>query len=158
MQRRRTSSLTRRRRSAFSGRAPHWNRGGVGESRGGFAATVDKRNEEQTSQHTDNPHCAGKHRLTSQYVSTVNRQPSTVNRKYHCHSHPVDENITVVSGISSHDANATSVTFRKGERIDSPRGRGVIRQGYASGEIVEYEIAGDDGTAFMANQSEMRRP
>ena len=64
-----------------------------------------------------------------------------------------------IHGVSTlDDANAASIfTFRKDEHIDSPRGKGVIRQGYASGDIIQYEIAGDDGTAFMANQNEMRR-
>ena len=56
------------------------------------------------------------------------------------------------------DPDAASVfTFRKGERVNSPRGKGAIRHGYASGEIIQYEIVGDDGSVFMANQNEMRR-
>lgn len=65
-----------------------------------------------------------------------------------------------VNGVKTlDDADASSVfTFRKGERVDSPRGAGVIREGYASGEIIQYQIATDAGSEFMANQSEMRRP
>jgi quercetin dioxygenase-like cupin family protein len=56
------------------------------------------------------------------------------------------------------DADASRVfTFRRGERIDSPMGRGVIRNGYASGDIIQYEIEGENGNAFMASQSEMKR-
>jgi quercetin dioxygenase-like cupin family protein len=56
------------------------------------------------------------------------------------------------------DSGATAVfTFRKGEKVQSARGAGVIRQGYSSGDIIQYEIAGDSGTAFMVDQSALRR-
>lgn len=56
------------------------------------------------------------------------------------------------------DADAATVfTFRKGERVQAPRGRGTIRQGYSSGEIIQYEIGSDDGSLFMANQNELQR-
>jgi quercetin dioxygenase-like cupin family protein len=58
--------------------------------------------------------------------------------------------------LDESDAAAT-FTLRKGERVHTPRGDGTIRQGYASGEIVQYEIEGADGSRFMANQSEVRR-
>jgi hypothetical protein len=48
-------------------------------------------------------------------------------------------------------------TFRKGDRVLSARGTGIIRQGYASGDIIQYEIAGDSGAAFMVDQSALRR-
>ena len=51
---------------------------------------------------------------------------------------------------------ATTFQFRRGDRVTTPRGPGTVRNGYASGEIIQYEIAGDDGTAFMAHQKEMR--
>ena len=54
------------------------------------------------------------------------------------------------------DASAT-FTFKRGERVQTPRGRGTIRNGYASGVIIQYEIAGDDGTPYMSNQSETSR-
>ena len=62
-------------------------------------------------------------------------------------------------GVATLDSpNAAALfAFRKDERIDSPRGKGTIRQGYASGQIVQYEIAADDGMLFMVNQDEMRR-
>lgn len=56
------------------------------------------------------------------------------------------------------DADAAVVfTFRRGERVDTPRGKGTIRHGYASGEIIQYEIAGDDGNMFMVSENELRR-
>ena len=55
------------------------------------------------------------------------------------------------------DADAASVfKYKKGERVVARRGGGRIRQGYDSGEIVGYEIDGDDGTLFMALEEELR--
>jgi quercetin dioxygenase-like cupin family protein len=47
--------------------------------------------------------------------------------------------------------------FRKGERVQTPRGSGTIRQGYASGAIIQYEIQPDQGGPFMADEAEVRR-
>lgn len=56
------------------------------------------------------------------------------------------------------DIDAASIfKFKKGERVSTKRGLGRIRQGYYSGEILQYEIKGDDGTLFMANEEELRR-
>lgn len=56
------------------------------------------------------------------------------------------------------DADAAPVfKFKRGERVTTPRGTGRIRQGYDSGEVVGYEIDGDDGTLFMGLQDEVRR-
>lgn len=37
------------------------------------------------------------------------------------------------------------------------RGKGRIRQGYFSGEVLQYEVEGEDGSLFMANEEELRR-
>ncbi|HJX29114.1 MAG TPA: cupin domain-containing protein [Thermoanaerobaculia bacterium] len=56
------------------------------------------------------------------------------------------------------DADAASVfKFKKGERVVAKRGRGRIRQGYDSGEVIAYEIDGDDGTLFMAEEADLQR-
>jgi hypothetical protein len=56
------------------------------------------------------------------------------------------------------DADAQKTfTFRRADRVTTPRGPGVVRNGYASGEIIQYEIAGTGGSAFMASQEEMTR-
>ena len=56
------------------------------------------------------------------------------------------------------DPKAASVfKFKRGERVKSPRGTGRIRQGYDSGEVVGYEIDGDDGTLFMGMEAELTR-
>ncbi len=47
--------------------------------------------------------------------------------------------------------------FRKGDQVQAPRGRGTIRQGYASGAIVQYEIRSGDGSLFMADEEVLRR-
>jgi quercetin dioxygenase-like cupin family protein len=47
--------------------------------------------------------------------------------------------------------------FRKGELVSTPRGSGRIRQGFDSGEVIGYEIQGDDGVLFMATEAEIRR-
>jgi hypothetical protein len=57
------------------------------------------------------------------------------------------------------DAKAASVfKFKRGERVISKRGPGRIRQGYDSGEVVGYEIDGDDGTLFIALEADLTRP
>lgn len=56
--------------------------------------------------------------------------------------------------LDSPDA-ASIFKFKKGDRVVTSRGKGRIRQGYDSGEIVGYEIDGDDGTLFMAVESEI---
>ena len=52
---------------------------------------------------------------------------------------------------------AAHFKFKKGERVFTKRGRGRIRQGYDSGEILQYEIEGQDGRLFMALEDELRR-
>jgi hypothetical protein len=47
--------------------------------------------------------------------------------------------------------------FRKGDEVASPRGDGRIRQGYASGALVQYEIAGAGGALFMVREDQLRR-
>lgn len=47
--------------------------------------------------------------------------------------------------------------FRKGEHVTTPRGEGRIRQGYASGTLVQYEIEGARGALFMAHERDIRR-
>jgi len=56
--------------------------------------------------------------------------------------------------LDSPDA-ASVFKFKKDDRVNTSRGKGRIRQGYDSGEIVGYEIDGDDGTLFMALESEI---
>lgn len=56
------------------------------------------------------------------------------------------------------DADAASTfTFRRDDRVKTPRGEGVVKEGYASGEIVQYEIETAAGARFMASESDTRR-
>ena len=57
--------------------------------------------------------------------------------------------------LDSPDA-ATIFKFGKGDRVITKRGRGRIRQGYDSGEIIGYEIDGEDGKLFMAEEGEIK--
>ena len=51
------------------------------------------------------------------------------------------------------DADAkTFFRLAKGARVSSERGAGRIVQGYASGEIIQYELEGADGARFMADE------
>jgi quercetin dioxygenase-like cupin family protein len=52
---------------------------------------------------------------------------------------------------------AARFKFKKGERVNAKRGRGRVRQAYYSGEILQYEVEGDDGTLFMALEEELWR-
>jgi glutamate carboxypeptidase len=38
---------------------------------------------------------------------------------------------------------------REGEQVSLARGSGRIRQGYATGNVVEYEVVAADGSIFM---------
>lgn len=52
---------------------------------------------------------------------------------------------------------AAAFRFRKGDEVASQRGVGRIRQGYASGALVQYEVEGADGRLFMVREDELRR-
>lgn len=52
---------------------------------------------------------------------------------------------------------AAAFRFRKGDEVESPRGGGRIRQGYASGALVQYEVEGADGRVFMVREDQLRR-
>jgi hypothetical protein len=55
------------------------------------------------------------------------------------------------------DPDARSIfKFKKGQRVVAKRGKGHIRQGYYSGEILQYEVQGEDGALFMANEDELQ--
>ena len=55
-------------------------------------------------------------------------------------------------------AAATTFRFRRGEEVLTERGRGIIRHGYASGTLIQYEIESAGGGRFMAQESSVRRP
>ncbi|HEY0153442.1 MAG TPA: cupin domain-containing protein [Longimicrobium sp.] len=63
-------------------------------------------------------------------------------------------------GMISFDDAAAASTFRfkRGDEVVTERGRGIIRHGYASGTLIQYEIEGANGGRFMAQESGVRRP
>lgn len=56
--------------------------------------------------------------------------------------------------LDSSDA-AEVFKYKRGDRVVTPRGKGRIRQGYDSGEVIGYEIDGADGTLFIAEECEI---
>jgi quercetin dioxygenase-like cupin family protein len=62
-------------------------------------------------------------------------------------------------GLVTLDDPAGPATFRyrKGDRVQTPRGPGVVLQGYASGALIQYEIEGDSVGRFMATERDVRR-
>ncbi|HEV7239177.1 MAG TPA: cupin domain-containing protein [Thermoanaerobaculia bacterium] len=54
------------------------------------------------------------------------------------------------------DPDAASIfKFKKGQAVVSKRGAGRIRQGYDSGEMIGYEINGEDGSLFAAEEGDL---
>ena len=54
------------------------------------------------------------------------------------------------------DADAASTfKFKKGQHVRTKRGKGRIRQGYFSGEVLQYEVELENGTLIMANEDEL---
>jgi quercetin dioxygenase-like cupin family protein len=62
-----------------------------------------------------------------------------------------------LNGIHTLDDSAATFRFRKGDRIRTPRGTGIIRQGYASGSLIQYEVLPDTGGLFMATERDVQR-
>lgn len=148
----------------------------------------------------------------SPFVIRVRELPGTIVPP---HSHPVDENITIVSGTwhfgfgDTFDAGKLTVLptgsyayapkgstmfayaphgavvqvhgvgpfhinwrhravvlgttaadevfrYRRGQRVVTPRGGGVIRQGYANGPLIQYEIDGGPNRLFMAQEPDVK--
>jgi quercetin dioxygenase-like cupin family protein len=54
-------------------------------------------------------------------------------------------------------ADAGSFRFRKGDRVVGSRGPGTIRNGYASGTHIQYEVELPGGTLVMETESAVRR-
>ena len=47
--------------------------------------------------------------------------------------------------------------FHKDDAVTTPRGPGVIREGWASGTLVQYVLAAPDGSLYMAEESTIRK-
>jgi mannose-6-phosphate isomerase-like protein (cupin superfamily) len=74
---------------------------------------------------------------------------------FHIHWRDGDQWRDSYKTLDSPDA-AAIFKFRKGERVVTKRGRGRIRQGFHTGEVVAYEIDGVNVKLFMAEEREIR--
>ena len=74
---------------------------------------------------------------------------------FHIHWRDGDQWRDSYKTLDSPDA-AAIFKFRKSERVVTKRGRGRIRQGFHTGEVVAYEIDGVNGKLFMAEEREIR--
>ena len=59
--------------------------------------------------------------------------------------------------VLTEPGGAAAFRFRKGDEVASPRGAGRIRQGYASGALIQYEVEGADGALYMVSEHQLRR-
>jgi quercetin dioxygenase-like cupin family protein len=71
--------------------------------------------------------------------------------------HPLATLDTSKAAEGSEHASPSSFRFRKGDLVVSPQGSGRIRQGYATGNVVEYEVVAADGGVFMAQEHDMKK-
>lgn len=56
----------------------------------------------------------------------------------------------------SHGADPTKFRFRAGQTVHSPGGGGKVREGFATGELVQYILTAPDGRLFVAQEHSMR--
>jgi hypothetical protein len=56
------------------------------------------------------------------------------------------------------DGGAAGFRYRLGDEVTGARGRGRVRQGYANGALVQYEVTRADGRIYMAREADLRRP
>jgi quercetin dioxygenase-like cupin family protein len=66
--------------------------------------------------------------------------------------------ITWRDGLATLDQpGSTTFHFRRGDTVSGPLGDGVIREGYASGPVIQYELQLSDGGHVMASERELQR-
>jgi hypothetical protein len=53
---------------------------------------------------------------------------------------------------------AAAFRYRLGDEVTGARGPGRVRQGYANGALVQYQVTRPDGQIYMAREAELRRP
>jgi hypothetical protein len=58
-------------------------------------------------------------------------------------------------GLATLDDQPARFRFRRGNRVSGPRGAGSIRQGFASGDLIQYEIESANGL-YMAQERDLR--
>ena len=59
-----------------------------------------------------------------------------------------------VKTLNDSDAGST-FRYKRGDRVTSPRGFGLVVEGYASGRLIQYEIEESNGNRFMAHEHEI---
>ena len=59
-------------------------------------------------------------------------------------------------GLSTLDDSDASTRFKyaRGTRLATPRGLVTVRQGYRSGDIIQYEVVADSGELYMVSESD----
>jgi quercetin dioxygenase-like cupin family protein len=75
--------------------------------------------------------------------------------------HFVDSLYVLVASVDADDdalVDPARFRFRLGQTVRSPRGRGRIRQGYATGSVVQYQIVVANGRLIMAQEQELDTP
>lgn len=70
----------------------------------------------------------------------------------------MSEDVEVLSGDPEAVGQPFVMRIRELVGGVAKRGSGRIRQGFDSGELVAYEVERADGSLFMAEESELRRP
>jgi quercetin dioxygenase-like cupin family protein len=60
-----------------------------------------------------------------------------------------------VRTLNDSDARST-FRLKRGDLVTSPRGAGLIVEGYTSGKLIQYEIEASNGSRFMAHEHELR--
>ena len=56
------------------------------------------------------------------------------------------------------DGDTARFRLRVGDRVAGARGAGIVRAGYASGALVQYEVERPGGARYMAREADLRRP
>jgi quercetin dioxygenase-like cupin family protein len=74
---------------------------------------------------------------------------------FHIHWRNGDEWRDSFKTLDSPDASKI-FKFKKGERVVTKRGKGRIRQGFDTGEVIAYEIDAENGSLFMAEEREIQ--
>ncbi len=54
-----------------------------------------------------------------------------------------------------HPEGRTRFRHARGQKVNTPRGPGEIKQGWSSGRIIQYEVMGTSGELFMAHEADV---
>ena len=73
--------------------------------------------------------------------------------------HFIDPLYTLTAAADADDsrgADPSKFRFRAGQRVHSSGGDGKIKEGYATGELIQYVLTAPDGRLFVAQEAAMR--